>query len=95
MNKRKTSIVTTDMYHCYICGLPRVELHHIYFGTANRKISDKNRFVVPLCPEHHRGIFGAHGNRQTDLNLKRICQRKYEEKHSREEFRSLIGKSYL
>lgn len=94
-NKRKTSFLTKDMNHCYRCGALAVQIHHIYFGTANRKISDKHRFVVPLCYECHQGNHGVHANRQEDLFLKRKCQSRYEETHTRDEFRKLIGKSYL
>ena len=47
---------------CYIC---RKEIglhdHHIYFGTAKRKISERHGFKVWLCFEHHEGTFGVHG----------------------------------
>jgi hypothetical protein len=38
---------------------------------------------------------GVHFNRELDLRLKRACQAKYEETHSREEFIALIGKNYI
>jgi len=66
--------------------------HEIYFGTANRKISKVNGLWVNVSPESHRLI---HSNRQVDLRLKVECQMIFECEHSREEFRALIGKSYL
>lgn len=38
---------------------------------------------------------GVHFNRELDLKLKRECQEKFEETHSREEFMKIIGKNYL
>lgn len=81
--------------YCYICGAPTVELHHIFFGTKDRKVSDHEGFTVLLCPYHHRGPKGPHLNREADLWLKRKAQAKYEETHTREEFMALIGRGYL
>ena len=89
------SILQSDK-ECWFCHSPNVELHHIYFGR-NRKISDKMGFTVWLCPEHHRGTRGIHGmfGNIADEYLKQLCQEKFEETHSREEFIKLIGRSYL
>lgn len=67
------------------------------FGTANRKVSDKNGFTVYLCQYHHEGTYGVHGKYGDELNreLKEVCQKKFEENHTREEFIKLIGKSCL
>ena len=85
------------MEHCYICGRRGVEIHHIFFGSANRKVSDKCDFIVPLCPEHHRGTKGVHGKDGLTLNmfLKRTAQKCFEETDTREEFIQLFGKSWL
>ena len=83
---------------CYICAKQKdLQEHHIFFGTAKRKISEANGFKVWLCLEHHQGTFGVHGSKghETDLFLKKRCQMKYEENHTRDEFRKLIGKSYI
>ena len=51
-----------------------------------------------LCGRLHNqsedGVHGKNGH-ELDLMLKRHCQMKYEETHSREEFMALIGKNYL
>lgn len=83
---------------CFIChAKQRLHYHHIYFGTALRPISEKNGFTCWLCYEHHLGDFGVHGKhgRETDLFLKRQCQKKFEKNKSREEFVKLIGRNYL
>lgn len=81
---------------CYITKSPYgLHKHHIFFG-ANRKISEQNGFWVWLRYDYHNMTnYSVHHNRRLDLRLKRECQRKYEETHSREEFIKLIGKSYL
>ena len=45
---------------CYICGALNVEKHHVFFGTAKRRISDIEGCWMWLCPEHHRGSSGVH-----------------------------------
>lgn len=94
MGKEK-SIITDDMEHCFICGAPHPQIHHIFFGTANRKQSDLRGCIVPLCLEHHTGSHGVHSNRNLDLALKAHAQLAYEKEHTREEFRGAFGKSYL
>lgn len=53
--------------------------------------------IVYLCPECHRGTYGVHGTKgaERDKDLKRIAQKMYEEKHTREEWMSEIGRNYL
>ncbi len=83
---------------CFICNKANcLHEHHIYFGSAKRRISEANGFKVWLCLEHHTGTFGVHGIKgyETDKYLKKVCQMKYEETHSREEFMKLIGRNYL
>ena len=86
---------------CYFCKDFRVEEHHIFFGTANRKISEKYGFKVWLCNLHHTGSisgireYAVHFNRDKDLELKEMCQKIYEKNHTREEFIRLIGRNYL
>ena len=71
-----------------------LEEHHCFFGSL-RKISERYGCKVWLTPEYHKGKNGPHQDRQTDLLLKRECQRKFEETHSREEFMKIIGRNYL
>lgn len=84
---------------CYLTGREYgLQKHHIYFGTGKREISDENGFWVWLIPELHvttdEGV--NNGNYELDRMLKEECQRAFEaDGHTREEFRRLIGKSYL
>lgn len=51
------SILQTNK-ECYVCKTTyNLHLHHICYGVANRKISDKNGFVVYLCQYHHEGTY--------------------------------------
>ena len=53
--------------HCYICGRPHPEMHHIKekgYGTGGR---GKWRNLIPLCYEHHRGTYGVHGSKGNGL----------------------------
>jgi hypothetical protein len=102
------SILHDEKEGCYVCTHNLVktpysdkrtfyvtECHHIFFGVANRRLSEKHGMKVRLCQEHHRGNTGVHNNRVLDLLLKEIAQRKFEETHSRQDFIQVFGKSYL
>lgn len=76
----------------------KLDKHHVFFGSSDRKISEDNGFWVWLRHDHHIADAphdSPHNNRAVDLRLKRDCQRKYEESHTREEFMSLMGRNYL
>lgn len=42
---------------------------NVFYGP-NRKNSDKDKCVVFLCPEHHRGNGGIHQDHHLDLIIK-------------------------
>jgi hypothetical protein len=102
------SIIHDEDEGCYVCthnlvkrpyspssDYFRYEIHHCIHGTANRRLSEKYGLRVKLCREHHTGNTGVHKNAVLDDLLKEIAQRKFEEAHSREDFRRIFGKSYL
>ena len=82
---------------CYISGITYgLEQHHIFYGTANRKLSDKYGLTVWLTPFWNRDKKnGAHFNKEFDLELKRLAQRIFEQNHTREEFITIFGRNYL
>ncbi len=87
------SILQTEK-ECYITGrVSGLHKHHIFGGYANRKISDKNGFWVWLSWDIHRRLHDGFDG--LDRRLKQECQRKFEETHTREEFRGLIGRNYI
>jgi hypothetical protein len=78
---------------CYICGTTYgLEEHHCIHGTSNRKNAEKTGLKVWLCWEHHRMV---HSDPWLDLQVKKEAQQKFEETHTREEFRQIFRKSWL
>ena len=73
-----------DYCHKYFKHL---DPHEIY-GGSNRKRSIKNGFIKLLCRK-------CHSNQKILLQLKIDSQKEFEKTHTREEFISLIGKSYI
>lgn len=93
---KKRSILTNDMEHCYVCGSPYTEVHHVFFGTSNRKNSEKYKIVLPLCNAHHTGSSECpHRNKEVDLEYKRMGQQAFERLYGHEEFMRVFGKNYL
>lgn len=82
---------------CFICKTTYdLHEHHIFFGRANRKLSEKYGMKVWLCGRHHNlSNEGVHFHRELDLYIKSIGQKMFEETHTRQEFRDIFGKSYL
>lgn len=95
----KVSILQGTEKQCYKTGdTHNLHKHHIYYGTGLRAISDKHGFWVWLRADYHnQADYGVHGKdgHVLSLMLKQDCQKKFEETHTREEFRAIIGKSYL
>ena len=89
------SIMQEDTNYCYVCGRYGTEIHHIFFGTSNRKMSDRYKCVVGLCYEHHRGNSGVHHNRELDLELKRMAQKRFQGIYPEYDFLAIFGKNYL
>lgn len=82
---------------CYICGaMYNLHRHHIFYGRANRKLSEREGCWVYLCGYHHNlSAEGVHHNRALDLVLKAKCQNRWEELNgTTEDFRRVFGKSW-
>lgn len=79
---------------CFITGSRiNLDVHHVYHGSANRKIADKEGCWVWLRHDIHMQLHDK--DKKLDRYLQEECQKKYEETHTREEFRKKFGKSYL
>lgn len=91
------SIVTQETERCFLCGTTiGLEEHHIFFGTANRKLSEKYGLTVPLCHGCHRtNPHAVHRNRKYDVELKQIAQRCFERNYSHELFMDEFGRNYI
>lgn len=72
--------------------------HHVVFGTANRKLSEKFGLKVYLCPMHHlsSGCKDAvHRSKETKLMLCKEAQKVFEEKYPTLSFLGIFGINYL
>ncbi len=88
------SIMTEDLEHCFVCGRPFPQYHHI-MNSANKAKSEEYGLILPLCLNHHTGAEGVHTKPEKMLACKQMAQKKFEETHSREEWIEIFGKSYL
>lgn len=102
--KHKASILHCKDGTCYLCmklnhnyrKYQEIQEHHVFPGKPGRQISEAEGFKVYLCPAHHLdGSEAVHNNHANMRLIQQDCQRKYEETHTREEFRSLMGRNYL
>jgi len=96
--KKLFSVLTDDLEHCYICGSTMVAIHHVFYGTANRKKSTKYGFILPLHPRWHTESNDAvhKGNIRLDLQLKQLAQTYFEANiGTRVDFILEFGKSWL
>ena len=91
--------MTADYRTCELCGLEvECALHHIFFGSANRRLSDKWGMTAWLCPACHDLV---HANARLpfgdtyNLILKQRYQRKFEQEHPEVDFVAIFGRNYL
>ena len=99
----KKSILQEKDGRCYLCmilnndhRIHRITHEHHIYGGPLRDISEAEGFKVHLCVNHHEFAKEAvHENHENLRLLQRICQRKYEETHTRQQFMELIGRNYL
>lgn len=92
------SILQTTKNICYICGkYGYTEVHHIFEGTAGRKLSEQYGLKVHLCPGCHRTSGDAvHRSAETADRLHCAGQQAFEAKYgSRQQFREIFGKNYI
>ena len=97
------SIVQEKDGRCYLCEIFKndyskkdvLEVHHVFYGTANHKLSEKWGLKVFLCVEHHRTTKDAvHQNHNMDMFLKDRVQRVFENKYPTKDFVSIFGKNF-
>lgn len=95
--KKIKSIIQQEK-SCYICKTTfNLHKHHIFFGTANRRLSESDGLTVYLCQNHHTGKDGVHFNKSLDLELKQRAERAYLEKNNAtiEDFIKRYGKNCI
>ena len=92
----------TEKGICYLCdSWEYTHYHHIFHGTANRKIADREGLGVYLCRDCHEEV-----HRDADLNWRlqkeaqgiweqRYIEQGHTEEEARREFMRLFGKNYI
>lgn len=91
------SIVSNEP-ECLVCLTTRnLHRHHVYGGVGRRSKSEKYGCWVYLCARHHNmSNDGVHFNKELDLRIKRMCQKRWEDKYgTREDFIKVFGSNYL
>jgi len=90
-DRKRFSIITSDMDHCYICGRDRHHLHEVFHGPS-RQVSKDWGMVVPLCWRCHNRIHNSQGE---DEELKKTAQRIFEGEYGHDQFMAVFHKNYL
>ena len=91
------SVLQTNK-ECWVCGrTENLHSHHIFGGTANRKISERYGLKIWLCFYHHNGSNeGIHFNKALDIRTKQMAQSYFEANiGNRDLFIREFGKNYL
>lgn len=100
----KSIMHSKDDGTCYLCiklhsNYARqyfLQEHHVAFGTANRKLSEKYGLKVYLCDAHHEHSTEAvHVNADIRKMLCEDAQRAFEKKYPNLSFRCIFGKNYI
>ncbi len=102
LEANRESILTDDFTHCFLCkkfldkSKCEINRHEVFYGTGNRIMSIKYKLVVPLCDNCHTiDNLAIHNNYFTDLKLKQLAQKAFEELYSHEKFIEIFKNSYL
>lgn len=91
LERNRTSILTDDLDHCYLCGKAKNDLHEIYPGR-NRLNSIKYRLILPLCREHH---IKMHNDLNMRLKYLKLGQKKFNEVYPELDFVEIFKRNYL
>jgi hypothetical protein len=90
------SIINNER-ECLVCGSTyNLHKHHIFYGTANRKLSEQYGCWCYLCARHHNmSNEGVHFNKPLDTKLKEYTQKRFNEVYPDLDFMQIFGKNYL
>lgn len=89
---------------CYLCMMLHSDYtekrvlheHHVFFGTANRRLSEKYGLKVYLCVEHHEtGKEAVHQNRDVRIRLEKEGQKAFEREYPTLSFLAVFGMNRL
>ena len=96
MHQRDGTCYLCIELHDNYCVHKNLHEHHIFGGTANRRLSEKYGLKVYLCVDHHiTGPEAVHSCPEVMNFLRKKGQQAFEQNHSREEFLEIFGKNYL
>ena len=97
------SIMQQKDGRCYLCQMLHgdysikhdLEEHHVIYGTAQRKLSERFGLKIYCCAYHHLiGSEAVHNNPEISAMLKDKAQRAFEKRWPELDFRSIFGKNY-
>ena len=90
------SIMQTEKVSYITQSTLNLHKHHIFYGTANRKKSEKWGCWVYLSAEYHNmSDHGVHFDKDLDLRLKRECQERFEALYGHDMFMMVFHRNYL
>ena len=89
---------------CFLCMLLHGDYsfkdvlheHHVIFGRANRKLSEKHGLKVYLCIWHHEiGEEAVHKNASINKMVQAYAQRAFEKKWPEKDFFEIFRRNYI
>ena len=89
---------------CFLCMLLHgddsykevLHEHHVIFGLANRRLSERHGLKVYLCLQHHEiGPEAIHRNAEISDMVQAYAQRAFEKKWPEKNFYSIFGRNYI
>lgn len=90
--------------YCYLCARrygiydrkENLQEHHVIFGRANRKLSEKYGLKVYLCLWHHtEGPEAVHHNARLRQQLEEDAQRAFLRTHTMTEWMAVFGRNFI
>lgn len=82
---------------CFLSGSGSdLEKHHIFYGSANRKLSERYGLWVQLRHDlHNEPPMGIHFNPYMNGLLKMLGQMAFERSYPDKDFKQIFGRNYL
>lgn len=90
LEKNRFSILTDNLFVCYICGRPKDDLNEVY-GGSNRQKSMQWGCIIPLCRRCHT-IW--HTDKELRQKYYDVCRNKFVELYGFDKFMEEFKKSY-
>lgn len=91
------SIINPKSERCFLCGWKTpLEAHHIFHGTARRRLADEDGMIVYICRECHREVHEAE-DREHDESLKAMGEMVWCRYYGKtiDDFIKRYGKNYI